>query len=458
MSTTKALLEEQYLSFLSNLSLPCQLVSLVEQREHPQLKLAGWQGITTLICRDREASLWEIDIRHAWSGEIFQQNLFDHGWNQANLTTNSTDEAVSLQKIIVYLCDPAIQLKAANTIIQVPAKFVIGSYWQTIHHCYLQLPLEHPFGFPASEDKSLALATLTNLTQTLPQSLTRELPPPHPQRQGVGGLRTQGLYKQSLADLPLISVVTVVFNGEAYLEQTIQSIINSAYPNVEYIVVDGGSRDNSLAIIQKYDQYIDYWVSEPDRGIYDGMNKGTVLASGDYTLHINADDLLFDSQCLASVVREIQNQYPQQLANLFSAVLFYRLDKEQVSLKLANTPHLDPLMNIVAIPGSHQGFLGIKNDTSLFDSQHYQIVAERVMISEKIKQEPVTTSPTVVAICRSGGVSYGVNFAMLNEITRATVQSRNPLLYKVLLTEYLRLSLLWFVKIAKLIKLKLQSN
>ncbi|NJR19861.1 MAG: hypothetical protein HC785_32195 [Calothrix sp. CSU_2_0] len=103
---------------------------------------------------------------------------------------------------------------------------------------------------------------------------------------------------------------------------------------------------------------------------------------------------------------------------------------------------------------SHQGFLGIRNKSSLFNNKQYQIVAERVMMSEKMKEEPVTISDTVVAICRSGGVSYGINFAMLNEMTRATAKSRNPQIFFTLLTEYLRLSLLSFVKITGLIKLK----
>lgn len=117
--------------------------------------------------------------------------------------------------------------------------------------------------------------------------------PPKSERQGEGGLRTKGYFKQSLADKPLISVITVVFNGEPNLEETIQSVINQTYDNVEYIIIDGGSTDGTVDIIRKYDGQIDYWVSERDGGIYDAMNKGWLLATCDaFILFINNGDLV----------------------------------------------------------------------------------------------------------------------------------------------------------------------
>ena len=91
-------------------------------------------------------------------------------------------------------------------------------------------------------------------------------------------------------DKPLVSIVTVVFNGEKHLEQTIQSVINQTYDNVEYIIIDGGSTDGTLNIIHKYEGQIDYWMSETDKGIYDAMNKGIQTATGEFIAFINADD------------------------------------------------------------------------------------------------------------------------------------------------------------------------
>jgi hypothetical protein len=123
--------------------------------------------------------------------------------------------------------------------------------------------------------------------------------PPNSERKGEGGLRTKGYFKHSYPEtselseklpVPLVTIITVVFNGEKYLERTIQSVINQSYNNVEYIVIDGGSTDGTIDIIHKYDRAIDYWVSEPDGGIYDAMNKGITLAQGSLIGLINAGD------------------------------------------------------------------------------------------------------------------------------------------------------------------------
>lgn len=113
-------------------------------------------------------------------------------------------------------------------------------------------------------------------------------------RKGEGGLRTKDYFKKSFENKPLLSIITVVFNGEEFLEETILSVINQTYDNVEYIIIDGGSSDGTLDIIKKYEDKIDYWVSEKDKGIYDAMNKGILLATGCYIYFIGSDDSLID--------------------------------------------------------------------------------------------------------------------------------------------------------------------
>lgn len=88
----------------------------------------------------------------------------------------------------------------------------------------------------------------------------------------------------------LISIITVVYNGAKTLEQTIQSVLNQSYKNIEYIIIDGGSIDGTLNIIKKYENQISYWVSEPDRGLYDAMNKGILQAKGQLIGIVNSDD------------------------------------------------------------------------------------------------------------------------------------------------------------------------
>lgn len=109
--------------------------------------------------------------------------------------------------------------------------------------------------------------------------------PKNPQRIAEGGVR---FYKKKK---PLFSIITVVLNGENFLRQTIESVINQNFKDYEYIVIDGGSKDKSLEIIKEYSKYIDYWVSEKDKGLYDAFNKGMKLASGQYLGIINSDDV-----------------------------------------------------------------------------------------------------------------------------------------------------------------------
>ena len=89
---------------------------------------------------------------------------------------------------------------------------------------------------------------------------------------------------------PKISIITVCYNSEAHIEEAILSVINQSYDNKEYLVIDGGSKDGTLNIIEKYKDRIDYFVSEPDKGISDAFNKGIKAASGDIIGILNSDD------------------------------------------------------------------------------------------------------------------------------------------------------------------------
>lgn len=91
---------------------------------------------------------------------------------------------------------------------------------------------------------------------------------------------------------PKITVVTPSYNQGQFIERTILSIINQNYPNLEYIICDGGSTDNTIDILKKYNDKIDYWVSEKDKGQTDAINKGMLRASGDIVCWINSDDIL----------------------------------------------------------------------------------------------------------------------------------------------------------------------
>lgn len=98
-----------------------------------------------------------------------------------------------------------------------------------------------------------------------------------------------------------LSIITVNYNDAKGLERTIKSVISQSYRDFEFIVIDGGSSDGSLDIIKKYEQHIDYWVSEPDGGIYSGMNKGLRQAKGEYVNFMNSGDIFHSSDVLKRI-------------------------------------------------------------------------------------------------------------------------------------------------------------
>lgn len=122
-------------------------------------------------------------------------------------------------------------------------------------------------------------------------------------RKYEGGLRTKGYFKKTYDDKPLISIITVVFNGAKYIEKTIQSVINQTYENVDYIIIDGGSTDETINIIKKYENQIDYWISEKDAGISDAFNKGINIALGDFIGIINSDDFYTTNNIFTEIAK-----------------------------------------------------------------------------------------------------------------------------------------------------------
>lgn len=118
----------------------------------------------------------------------------------------------------------------------------------------------------------------------------------------------------------LVSVVTVVYNGEHCIERAIRSVLDQTYEEVEHLIVDAGSSDRTLEILREFDDRIDYWVSEPDEGIYDAMNKGLDAARGEWICFLGADDVFFGPDTLESVFSS--RDIPDHLDLLFGDIRY----------------------------------------------------------------------------------------------------------------------------------------
>ena len=106
-------------------------------------------------------------------------------------------------------------------------------------------------------------------------------------------------------DTPIISVVTICYNAVECIEETMLSVLNQTYDKVEYIVIDGGSKDGTVDIIKRYAHRLAYWTSEPDKGIYDAMNKGIQKANGEWINFMNAGDTFYSSTVIQEVFSKV---------------------------------------------------------------------------------------------------------------------------------------------------------
>lgn len=128
-----------------------------------------------------------------------------------------------------------------------------------------------------------------------------------------------------------ISIITVSYNACDTIEQTIRSVVSQTYNNIEYIIIDGMSTDGTVEIIKKYSDDIAYWCSEPDKGIYDAMNKGIQVATGDYIQIIGADDCLCSKDVIDRVVNNLGGD-----VDIFSAARYEVDEKRKIQLLTTN--------------------------------------------------------------------------------------------------------------------------
>jgi glycosyltransferase involved in cell wall biosynthesis len=221
-----------------------------------------------------------------------------------------------------------------------------------------------------------------------------------------GGLCTRNIKKCSLPELPLISVITVVFNAEQTLKDTIESVMMQSYDNVEHIIIDGGSSDGTLDILKQYDHIIDYWHSEKDGGMYDAMNKGIALCSGEYVGMLNSDDFFANSDVLQNVVDTFCQTQTDAVFSCLNIVDKDNLGK--ILRKYRVTKFNSALMRIGVMP-PHPTFYCKKscyNDAGMYRTD-YKIAADFEMLVRLLIRQKISWSfiDKVTVTMRSGGLS-----------------------------------------------------
>ena len=124
---------------------------------------------------------------------------------------------------------------------------------------------------------------------------------------------------------PRISIITACYNAADFIEQTIRSVIAQTYPNLEYIIIDGGSTDNTVQIISQYEPQLSYWHSQPDWGITHAFNIGLACSQGDWIFYLHADDFFLEPRVITKVLPYLLNYSDADV--VFGEVIFMTCQK-----------------------------------------------------------------------------------------------------------------------------------
>ena len=217
-----------------------------------------------------------------------------------------------------------------------------------------------------------------------------------------------------------ISIITICFNSESTIRKTINSVINQTYENIEYIIVDGGSTDSTPKIINEYREFIDYFISEPDKGIYDAMNKGIKISTGQWIHLLNSDDYYFNEDTLKNAVPLLSHSH----TNYF--MMWRELDNNKRILQnwkynrlllffTALLPH--PALIVSRDQYQNIGFYDI----------NYQIAADHDMILRLTAKWPGVKHSVALTVMKQGGVSTTNLHKSLTEFSQVINKNGIPI-------------------------------
>ena len=231
---------------------------------------------------------------------------------------------------------------------------------------------------------------------------------------------SKSLFIRGMIVNPKVSVITVCYNAEEFIEYAINSVLNQKYKNFEYIIIDGASTDNTVSIVNKYKSNIAFFLSEKDNGMYEAMNKGIKAATGDILYFLNSDDVFYDEYVIENVVKAFQTKIDIEL--IYGPII--------IRDPIANESYIkthDYITKSFFIYGAicQQGIFyraEIFKKCGHFDNR-YKIVGDyewvlRAFYKCKIKREYYQG---IIAIFRNGGMCNSDKFSNLHDKERKEV-------------------------------------
>lgn len=239
-----------------------------------------------------------------------------------------------------------------------------------------------------------------------------------------------------MSNQPPISVVTVVRNGEAIIDGCVESVVTQKIPELEYIVIDGASTDGTLEIIRRYGDAISVCISEPDRGLYDAMNKGLRLARGRYIHFLNADDRYVAPDTLSSLLPRLDES-----TVCYGAMMYQEADGRQRRLGSPFSWSRELIESHVPQPTLFVPSR-LYREVGEFDL-NYRIAADYDMVLRLARRFPMRFLDQPVTLMAAGGISYTQMGRTFKEAARVSVSHGCPAAAAYL--TYLRRMLTWQV-------------
>lgn len=224
---------------------------------------------------------------------------------------------------------------------------------------------------------------------------------------------------------PLISIITVVYNNKNKIGKTIESIINQTYPNIEYIIIDGKSTDGTIDVIKHYESKITKWVSEPDTGIYNAMNKGIRIATGKYIQFLNSGDFFLENDVIEKIFSV------ERIADILYGNSYLSLDKK----KIVHLPDSLSMYNFFISTISHQSsFIKKQLFSECQYDEQYKIVSDWKFFLQKIVFENCSTQHIDFPICFYDEI--GVSSLNMKLHIEERIKTLNEMLPSLILKDY----------------------